>query len=155
MKNKIRSSVESIFKDKISKLRENSRRSQLRKKNCAALVYNTLNMQTDCFQTEYATVGYMAKRLQMRKSRIMAMQKLAEQKKSTLEGHSHPRGSHAHSHSHSTLPGPPMDPDHIPKQTVSNVKFLDFFILEHVYPLGKVYIATFYASNIIKMIEKI
>lgn len=62
----------------------------------------------------------MAKRLQMRKNRIMALQKLVEQKKSTIESHVHPRGSHAHPHGHSTLPGPPMDPDHIPKQTVSN-----------------------------------
>jgi len=68
----------------------------------------------------------MAKRLQMRKSRHLAMQKLAEQKKSTMEGHAIPRGSHAHPHGHSTLPGPPMDPDHIPKQTVSvgGVRFI-------------------------------
>ncbi|XP_065213924.1 gamma-aminobutyric acid receptor subunit beta isoform X3 [Planococcus citri] len=76
---------------------------------------------------EYATVGYMAKRLQMRKSRIMAMQKLAQEKKSTLEGHAHPRGSHAHAHAHghSTLPGPPVDPDHMPKQTEVRYKVHD------------------------------
>ena len=31
---------------------------------------------------EYATVGYMAKRIQMRKNRFLALQKMAEQKKS-------------------------------------------------------------------------
>ncbi|XP_054276918.1 gamma-aminobutyric acid receptor subunit beta-like isoform X4 [Macrosteles quadrilineatus] len=35
---------------------------------------------------EYATVGYMAKRIQMRKSRILAMQKIAEQKKKDALG---------------------------------------------------------------------
>ena len=30
---------------------------------------------------EYATVGYMAKRIQMRKNRFLALQKMAEQKK--------------------------------------------------------------------------
>lgn len=56
----------------------------------------------------------------------MAIQKLAEQKKPTIEGfghaHSHGRGSHSHAHGHSTIPGPPgvsMDSGHIPKQTVS------------------------------------
>ena len=33
-----------------------------------------------CF-LEYASVGYMAKRIQMRKNRILALQKMAEQKK--------------------------------------------------------------------------
>ena len=51
--------------------------------------------------SEYATVGYMAKRIQMRKSHFMAIQKIAEQKsKQGLEGH-------------------PGDSDHAPKQTVS------------------------------------
>ncbi|KAK6627275.1 hypothetical protein RUM44_009752 [Polyplax serrata] len=56
---------------------------------------------------EYATVGYMAKRIQMRKSRFMAIQKIAEQKnKANLEA------QHGHS-------GPPGDQDHTgPKQTV-------------------------------------
>jgi gamma-aminobutyric acid receptor subunit beta len=34
---------------------------------------------------EYATVGYMAKRIQMRKQRFMAIQKIAEQKKLQIE----------------------------------------------------------------------
>lgn len=55
-----------------------------------------------CFQisfvTEYATVGYMAKRIQMRKNRFLAIQKIAEQKKLNVDG------------------GPD---DHVPKQTVS------------------------------------
>ena len=32
--------------------------------------------------SEYASVGYMAKRIQMRKNRFLAIQKMAEQKKS-------------------------------------------------------------------------
>ncbi len=35
--------------------------------------------------TEYATVGYMAKRIQMRKNRIQALQKMAEQKKKEMQ----------------------------------------------------------------------
>lgn len=50
--------------------------------------------------SEYATVGYMAKRIQMRKNRFLAIQKIAEQKKLNVDG------------------GP--DSDHAPKQTVSN-----------------------------------
>ncbi|XP_073974603.1 resistant to dieldrin isoform X1 [Rhodnius prolixus] len=49
---------------------------------------------------EYATVGYMAKRIQMRKNRFLAIQKLAEQKSKSLDAH----------------PGP-GDADHAPKQT--------------------------------------
>lgn len=51
----------------------------------------------------------MAKRIQMRKSRFMAIQKIAEQKnKANLEA------QHGHS-------GPPGDQDHTgPKQTVRN-----------------------------------
>ncbi|XP_065162541.1 gamma-aminobutyric acid receptor subunit beta isoform X8 [Atheta coriaria] len=48
---------------------------------------------------EYATVGYMAKRIQMRKNRFLAIQKIAEQKKMAIDG---------------------PDGDHAPKQTVSN-----------------------------------
>ena len=33
------------------------------------------------FISEYASVGYMAKRIQMRKNRFLAIQKMAEQKK--------------------------------------------------------------------------
>nr|QRX38897.1 gamma-aminobutyric acid receptor RDL2 subunit [Pediculus humanus corporis] len=57
---------------------------------------------------EYATVGYMAKRIQMRKSRSMAIQKIAEQKnKANLEAQ------------HGPHPGPIGEQDHSgPKQTV-------------------------------------
>ncbi|CAH0545657.1 unnamed protein product [Brassicogethes aeneus] len=41
---------------------------------------------------EYATVGYMAKRIQMRKNRFLAIQKIAEQKKIAVDG---PDGDHA------------------------------------------------------------
>ena len=57
--------------------------------------------------TEYATVGYMAKRIQMRKNRFLAIQKIAEQKKAGLEA------------AHAPPPGPPGEGDHAPKQTVS------------------------------------
>jgi gamma-aminobutyric acid receptor subunit beta len=50
---------------------------------------------------EYATVGYMAKRIQMRKNRFMAIQKIAESKKVNLD------------------PAPPGPPGDAPKQTVS------------------------------------
>lgn len=52
---------------------------------------------------EYAAVGYMGKRIQMRKNRILAMQKLAEQRKAQTLDHSHASQDH---------------PDHAPKQTV-------------------------------------
>ncbi|XP_034255607.1 gamma-aminobutyric acid receptor subunit beta isoform X8 [Thrips palmi] len=42
---------------------------------------------------EYATVGYMAKRIQMRKNRFLAIQKIAEQKKAGAE--LPPEGEHA------------------------------------------------------------
>ncbi|XP_027838735.2 gamma-aminobutyric acid receptor subunit beta-like isoform X2 [Aphis gossypii] len=60
---------------------------------------------------EYATVGYMAKRIQMRKNRFLAIQKMAEQKKSghdTLShAHSHQqsRSSHGNMSGHNTLTG--------------------------------------------------
>lgn len=70
---------------------------------------------------EYATVGYMAKRIQMRKQRFMAIQKIAQEKKLQVDGgqqpsammsagpdHSHSHSSHGHSHSH----------QHGPKQSV-------------------------------------
>nr|CAD7258003.1 unnamed protein product [Timema shepardi] len=38
---------------------------------------------------EYATVGYMAKRIQMRKNRFLAIQKIAEQKKAGMDS-AHP-----------------------------------------------------------------
>lgn len=59
---------------------------------------------TVCPLAEYATVGYMAKRIQMRKNRFLAIQKLAEQKQKSLESHAGPG-----------------DPDHAPKQTVNNI----------------------------------
>ncbi|XP_068232437.1 gamma-aminobutyric acid receptor subunit beta isoform X3 [Palaemon carinicauda] len=53
---------------------------------------------------EYAAVGYMGKRIQMRKNRIMALQKLAESKlKAATLDHSHTSQDH---------------PDHTPKTTV-------------------------------------
>lgn len=66
----------------------------------------------------------MAKRIQMRKQRFMAIQKIAQEKKLQVDGgqqasamsmssggdHSHSHSSHGHSHSH----------QHAPKQTVSN-----------------------------------
>ena len=42
---------------------------------------NSADMLTMNFLTEYASVGYMAKRIQMRKNRFLAIQKMAEQKK--------------------------------------------------------------------------
>ncbi|KAJ9574791.1 hypothetical protein L9F63_008055, partial [Diploptera punctata] len=56
---------------------------------------------------EYATVGYMAKRIQMRKNRFLAIQKIAEQKKAGMDA------------AHAPPPGPPGEGDHAPKQTVS------------------------------------
>nr|APC26105.1 GABA receptor RDL-like protein [Homarus americanus] len=52
---------------------------------------------------EYAAVGYMGKRIQMRKNRILAIQKMAEQRKTATLDHSHASQDH---------------PDHAPKQTV-------------------------------------
>lgn len=79
---------------------------------------------------EYATVGYMAKRIQMRKQRFMAIQKIAEQKKMQVENAQQnnppsagpgsvvgPPSEHSHSHGHSHSHHP-----HVPKQqmTMSN-----------------------------------
>ncbi|XP_059469361.1 gamma-aminobutyric acid receptor subunit beta isoform X1 [Neocloeon triangulifer] len=55
---------------------------------------------------EYATVGYMAKRIQMRKNRFMAIQKIAESKKVNMDA----------------PPGPPGD---APKQTEVRFKVHD------------------------------
>nr|BAW87781.1 GABA-gated chloride channel [Periplaneta americana] len=65
---------------------------------CFAMVFASL--------LEYATVGYMAKRIQMRKNRFLAIQKIAEQKKAGLDA------------AHAPPPGPPGEGDHAPKQTV-------------------------------------
>jgi len=67
---------------------------------------------------EYATVGYMAKRIQMRKNRFLAIQKIAEQKKggggggsavghSAHDGRSHalPHHSSRHGHGHGSISG--------------------------------------------------
>ncbi|XP_039287195.1 gamma-aminobutyric acid receptor subunit beta isoform X1 [Nilaparvata lugens] len=61
---------------------------------------------------EYATVGYMAKRIQMRKNRFMAIQKIAEQKQKEA---AHPPGHPGH--------GDPQD--HAPKQTATRYKTHD------------------------------
>lgn len=62
------------------------------------------------FYTEYATVGYMAKRIQMRKNRFLAIQKIAEQKKGGghpgHDGHSHSHPHHSrHGHGHGSISG--------------------------------------------------
>ncbi|XP_055686445.1 gamma-aminobutyric acid receptor subunit beta isoform X3 [Lutzomyia longipalpis] len=81
---------------------------------------------------EYATVGYMAKRIQMRKQRFMAIQKIAEQKKLQVDGGQPPPGGgggggggvggdhghgHGHGHSHGHI--------HAPKQTEVRFKVND------------------------------
>ncbi|XP_065211347.1 gamma-aminobutyric acid receptor subunit beta-like isoform X2 [Planococcus citri] len=63
---------------------------------------------------EYATVGYMAKRLQMRKNRILALQKLVEQRKPTIAEYS--RASTMYSRP--SFCGSQYDCEHTPKQTV-------------------------------------
>ncbi|XP_067644272.1 gamma-aminobutyric acid receptor subunit beta isoform X9 [Eurosta solidaginis] len=76
---------------------------------------------------EYATVGYMAKRIQMRKQRFMAIQKIAEQKKQQLDGVQQPpnpnpnAGDHGHGHGHGHSHGHP----HAPKQTEVRFKVHD------------------------------
>ncbi|XP_053651806.1 gamma-aminobutyric acid receptor subunit beta isoform X6 [Cherax quadricarinatus] len=59
---------------------------------------------------EYAAVGYMGKRIQMRKNRILAIQKMAEQRKAATLDHSHASQDH---------------PDHAPKQTEVRYKLHD------------------------------
>lgn len=66
----------------------------------AVCTYVQLHILLFYIISEYATVGYMAKRIQMRKNRFLAIQKIAEQKKLGVDG------------------GP--DSDHAPKQTVSS-----------------------------------
>lgn len=58
------------------------------------------------FFSEYAAVGYLGKRIQMRKSRIMQLQKMIEQRKAQ-----HLELSHE----------PPDAANHAPKQTVSSL----------------------------------
>ncbi|XP_059217233.1 gamma-aminobutyric acid receptor subunit beta isoform X2 [Stomoxys calcitrans] len=80
---------------------------------------------------EYATVGYMAKRIQMRKQRFMTIQKMAEQKKQQqLDGVQPPpnpnpntvvdHGGHGHGHGHHSHGHP-----HVPKQTEVRFKVHD------------------------------
>ena len=57
--------------------------------------------------TEYASVGYMAKRIQMRKNRFLTLQKMAEQKK-----------NEAMNASNAALNNGGPDQHGIPKQTV-------------------------------------
>ena len=63
--------------------------------------------------TEYASVGYMAKRIQMRKNRFLALQKMAEQKKNEALAMGNTANA-AMGDGH----GPP-DHHGMPKQTVS------------------------------------
>ncbi|XP_065092246.1 gamma-aminobutyric acid receptor subunit beta isoform X5 [Ochlerotatus camptorhynchus] len=70
---------------------------------------------------EYATVGYMAKRIQMRKQRFMAIQKIAEQKKKQAEDANHPpppppASDHSHGHGHGHSHGH----QHTPKQQMGS-----------------------------------
>ena len=58
---------------------------------------------------EYASVGYMAKRIQMRKNRFLALQKMAEQKKNEAMNATNAAMND----------GGPPDHHGIPKQTVS------------------------------------
>ncbi|KAL7642734.1 UNVERIFIED_CONTAM: hypothetical protein RMT77_007299 [Armadillidium vulgare] len=73
---------------------------------------------------EYAAVGYLGKRIQMRKNRIMNLQKLAEQRKAANAASEHPdhnikqtlRGKNR---STLELSHPfKINPDHVPKQTL-------------------------------------
>jgi gamma-aminobutyric acid receptor subunit beta len=74
------------------------------------------------FLTEYASVGYMAKRIQMRKNRFLALQKMAEQKKNEMAA-----AQAAMNANNSVLNDVgPQDMQGIPKQTVS----FRFFLLE-------------------------
>ncbi|XP_075228583.1 resistant to dieldrin [Lycorma delicatula] len=63
---------------------------------------------------EYATVGYMAKRIQMRKNRFLAIQKIAAEQKQKAGLEAHP--------GHPPVPG---DADHAPKQTEVRFKVHD------------------------------
>ncbi|GFG28173.1 hypothetical protein Cfor_07825, partial [Coptotermes formosanus] len=79
---------------------------------CFVMVFASLLGNLSC-STEYATVGYMAKRIQMRKNRFLAIQKIAEQKKAGLDA------------AHAPPPGPPGEGDHAPKQTEVRFKVHD------------------------------
>jgi hypothetical protein len=62
---------------------------------------------------EYASVGYMAKRIQMRKNRFLAIQKMAEQKKNEAL---HSSNANIHEATNMELAS------NMPKQTVSFLK---------------------------------
>ena len=66
---------------------------------------------------EYASVGYMAKRIQMRKNRFLALQKMAEQKKNEAMNASNA----------AMTDGGPPDHHGMPKQTVSSPLHLVIF----------------------------
>jgi hypothetical protein len=66
-------------------------------------------------QPEYASVGYMAKRIQMRKNRFLALQKMAEQKKSEMVA----AQAAINANNASMNDVGPQDMHGIPKQTVS------------------------------------
>ncbi|XP_076057121.1 gamma-aminobutyric acid receptor subunit beta-like [Oratosquilla oratoria] len=71
---------------------------------------------------EYAAVGYIGKRIQMRRNRLLAIQKLTEHRKAA---------SHDHSH------GSADQSDHAPKQTVSIPSLsLWFAVKSHPGPCG-------------------
>jgi hypothetical protein len=55
--------------------------------------------------SEYATVGYMAKRIQMRKQRFLAIQKIAAEKKMAQDGP--PGGDHGPKGGTMSRQGPP------------------------------------------------
>ena len=77
---------------------------------CSALDNDLCKKWTDEFSSpEYASVGYMAKRIQMRKNRFLALQKMAEQKKNEAMNATNAAMND----------GGPPDHHGIPKQTVS------------------------------------
>ena len=79
----------------------------------------------DC-AAEYASVGYMAKRIQMRKNRFLALQKMAEQKKNeammaaaaAAAAQAAAAAAHANSVALPNDGGSSVDQHGFPKQTV-------------------------------------
>lgn len=96
-------------------------REELIEPHCCLSVYPSIQPTIQHRHVEYATVGYMAKRIQMRKQRFMAIQKIAEQKKLQVESAQAQQSAgsmdhvHGHVHGHHHGHGHP----HAPKQTVS------------------------------------
>ena len=72
---------------------------------------------------EYASVGYMAKRIQMRKNRFLAIQKMAEQKKNEAL---HSSNANIHEAVNADVSS------NMPKQTVS---FVSYFFLQKIQDL--------------------